>query len=193
MRNRLIIFTILAVLTAGFILYFIKDKKVKNKTEKPTTSHTEKIKHKIINYNTASEYLQNDSLTKIYKYRIAKKYENGEPAFVFFYETDSTEPLYQKTFSQLGKLYIEGPIKDRKRFGRWYSWYEDGSLWSTGAYVDGKDDGLTMAYYENGTLRHSINYKDGQKEGLAKYYNDKGELVCEIIYSKNEIASRKDY
>ena len=193
MKNRIIIIVILAI-TLILVFYYIKqDKRIEFKTENKKENIDDNIRKTTVNFTTASEYLANDSLTKKYKYKIAKVFENGEPALVYFYENDSTSPVYQKMFTQLGKIYVEGKIKDRKRTGRWYSWYDDGSLWSTGCYKDGKDDGLTEAYYENGILRHSIQYKDGNKNGNAKYYNQKGELICEIMYSDNQIIERKDY
>ena len=78
--------------------------------------------------------------------------------------------IYYKKFSDVpfsGKLTgkDKGLIKNGKREGVWFSYWNNGQLWSKGNYKNGKKEGKWVNYYEDGKVREigTGTYKNGMK------------------------------
>lgn len=189
MTNK--IFTI-SIILLGMTLFSCNNKNIETKNDEILKEEQKAATQN--DFVSVYEYLEKDTLSNMYNYKIDQFFENGNPALVYYYDkSDPDNPKYQKIFYQSGKLYIEGALKNGKRSGKWYAWYENGLLCSSGSYINGIDDGLKEVYYEDGTMRYYLNYVNGKLEGDAKYYNEKGELALELTYRNNEIISQKNH
>ena len=89
--------------------------------------------------------------------------------------------IYYKKFSDVpfsGKLTgkNKGLIKNGKREGVWFSYWNNGQLYSKGNYKNGKKEGAWVFYWDIGQLMRKGNYKNGKREGAWVEYEKDGTL-----------------
>ncbi len=129
------------------------------------------------------------------------------------YELNLTDGNKQIFYPETKKLYAEGAVLNKKVYGLWRIYYENGSIMTTMNYnekgeLDGdatffwdnttqipkaeilyKNDQMINIYrefYEDGDRKAEIEYKDGKADGEAKFYYKSGPLKIEGKYKNGE-------
>lgn len=97
--------------------------------------------------------------------------DNGEKV-TYYYGTSTVKERYT--------------LKDGKRNGKGYSYYEDGSLESVITYVNGNGNGPYNFYYENGNPKITGTLLNNEKNGLVTEYNEEGIKDNECYYKNGE-------
>ncbi len=142
--------------------------------------------------DTLPEILQEDSLAIEFDAVVADTFENGTPLKVTYSDDNNPSDVkYEKKFYQSGNIFMEGPLKDGRRDGKWIAWYENGVIWSVGFYQDGLKNGASEVYYENGQIRYTKNYEEDVAEALWQFYDEQGVLLGEVMYENGEILWQK--
>ncbi len=174
----------------------------------PTDNAYKAIKNSL----AANGYKQTDS--KIYDNSIAAFYSS--PSFVLVIQTSTQERAYGGgtmvsyiiTLTRKGGIYDNDngekvdyyygtsnikeryTLKDGKRHGKCYSYFEDGTLQSVITYVNGKGNGSYIFYNENGKPKISGTLLNGEKNGLITEYDEYGDKNFEYT-AKNGKANGK--
>ncbi len=78
-----------------------------------------------------------------------------------------------------GQKYMEGPLLEGKRHGKWQSWYKSGMLWSTGDFEAGLRQGRGTIYHSNGKKFMEGNYLHGKRVGKWKFWDQAGNSITE--------------
>ena len=161
---------------------------------------------------SANGYKQTDS--KIYDKAIAAFYSS--PSFILVIQTSTQERAYGGgtmvsyiiTLTRKGGIYDNDngekvdyyygttkikeryTLKDGKKNGKCYSYFEDGTLESVITYVNGKGNGSYIFYNENGKPRISGTLLNDEKNGIITEYNEYGDKNIEYT-TKNGKANGK--
>jgi antitoxin component YwqK of YwqJK toxin-antitoxin module len=114
----------------------------------------------------STDYLKTDSASQ--DFTVAKEIvKNGE--FIEKYPN--------------GKIQTEGwHDENGKRTGKWFSYYDTGSIWSELDYENGLKNGKSVVYYPNGNKRYTGEYKDDLKTGHWIFYAEDGSITNEEDY-----------
>jgi len=100
----------------------------------------------------------------------------------------------KKEFFKDGSLRSIITIKNGKRNGPSYVYYENGKQQFEINYKDSKKDGITKYFYESGELYRTTLFEDGEKVGIQKYYFKSGGLKAEIPYESGVVVpGTKEY
>lgn len=75
-----------------------------------------------------------------------------------------------------------GNYKSGARFGKWKSYYTDGTLRFEGDYIDDNLNGKVYWYWPSGKLKDQGNYLNGSREGDWIVYNEDGTVFLVITY-----------
>ena len=67
------------------------------------------------------------------------------------------------------KSLVKGEIRNKKREGKWVSFFSDGNIQSECFYVNGISHGPIKVFSENGKLLYSGKYNMGKKSGKWKF------------------------
>lgn len=97
--------------------------------------------------------------------------DNGEKV-TYYYGTSTVKERYT--------------LKDGKRNGKGYSYYEDGSLEGIITYVNGKGSGPYTFYYENGNPKITGTLLNNEKNGLVTEYKEDGTKDNECYYKNGD-------
>lgn len=137
---------------------------------------------------------ESDMLTEAYTKVVKDYYDDGSKFEVDYYDYEvSDNPLFHRKYYRNGQIFMEGPLLDEVRQGKWISWYENGIVWSSAEYKNGKNHGSNNVYYENGQLRYNKEYDMGVPHGLWQFFCPDGNLLGEIKYNQGEIEWENDY
>ncbi len=89
----------------------------------------------------------------------------------------------QKKYYYLnGQLSAEGEIKNKKEYGFWVYWHENGQKAREGSFDKGIPTGVHSYWYPNGNLRGVGNFKNGKYDGKWTMYNEDGSDKIEQYY-----------
>lgn len=178
MKNSIVVFSSLLIL---FILTIACNNNV-----------VETVKNDKIANDSLPEILKEDSLAKELDVVVADTFDNGSPLKIAYVDDNNPNDVkYEKKFYQSGNIFMEGPLKDARRDGKWIAWYENGVIWSVGYYVNGLKHGASEVYYENGQTRYTKNYEEDVAEGLWQFYDEQGNLLGEVMYENGQILWQK--
>lgn len=117
---------------------------------------------------------------------IISQYEEGNPETVWAYNPEDTLSHYEWKYYQNGTLWIEGPLYQNLRHGKWKAYNEMGNLISQGNYFMGKSQGVKTVWHDNGQKYFEGNQLDDKRIGLWIFYDENGNIIKEINYSKLE-------
>jgi antitoxin component YwqK of YwqJK toxin-antitoxin module len=81
-----------------------------------------------------------------------------------------------------GNYHETGSYKGGTRFGKWKSYYADGTLKFEGEYIDDNLNGRVNWYWPTGKLKDQGNYVNGSREGDWISFNDDGSPFLIITY-----------
>jgi antitoxin component YwqK of YwqJK toxin-antitoxin module len=83
-----------------------------------------------------------------------------------------------------GQVSVRGEMRNGKREGTWFSYYENGQPMSQAEYVNGVRNGKSITWYPNGQKRFEGTYTSDRQAGVWKYWEESGQLAKEIDYDK---------
>lgn len=170
------------VLSLNCIIFACNNNETKSNTEDPIENNSS-----INKSDTLPEIIKNDSLIKEYLVVIADTFDDGNPLKIHYCNPDNKNDVkYEKQFYRSGKIFIEGPLNNGRRDGKWIAWYESGVMWSVGYFKDGLKHGASNVYYENGQVRYTKNYEDDVAVGLWEFYDENGELLGKVMYENGK-------
>ena len=133
------------------------------------------------------EILTKDTLAKKHLVIVVDTFATGEPLKIHYCDSqNSNDVKYEKQLYQNGKLFIEGPLENNRRDGKWVAYYENGNIWSVGYFNEGLKHGASNVYYENEKIRYTKNYEKDVAEGLWEFYNDEGNLIGKVMYENGK-------
>jgi uncharacterized protein len=84
-----------------------------------------------------------------------------------------------------------GSYKSGARFGKWKSFYADGTLKFEGDYIDDNLNGRVNWYWPNGKLKDQGNFVNGSREGDWITFNEDGTPFLIITY-RGDVEKRYD-
>lgn len=118
--------------------------------------------------------------------------QDSTPKIVYSYKLDdqgkpTKEKVHETHYFSSKKKYIDGGIKNDKREGPWFAYYENGKINTEAFYVDGKENGDYKVYYENGNLHYAGHYNMGTCEGEWLFYSPDGIVEKRLIADENTI------
>lgn len=87
----------------------------------------------------------------------------------------------------IGKIRIDGSLKEGKIDGKWQEFFSNGQLKHDRNYIDDKFQGINKEYYKNGQLKWVGKYERGEKMGLHKNWYENGKTKSEIYYINGKI------
>lgn len=79
-----------------------------------------------------------------------------------------------------GNKKFEGNMKDGKRIGEWFMYFEDGTLWSRCNYVNDQKQGKSVVYLPNGSKAYEGMYEKDQPIGEWIYYKEDGSVAKKV-------------
>lgn len=120
--------------------------------------------------------------------RLIREYEPVGPFAYRLVECILNDQLVgQRVYDQDGQLILETPIKDGKRHGREYRWYEDGStLESVESYDNGLIHGLAKQYGRSGRLIGTYRMKHGTGFDVWRQEWEDGSISVSEIHSMRD-------
>jgi antitoxin component YwqK of YwqJK toxin-antitoxin module len=87
-----------------------------------------------------------------------------------------------------------GKYRRGERYGKWESYYPDGTLKRSEQLAHGLCNGPCISYHPNGEIASEEPYSNDLREGLCRYYDQEGALKSEVEYSKDQIhGSYREY
>ncbi|MCK9321891.1 MAG: hypothetical protein PHP52_04220 [Bacteroidales bacterium] len=177
--------TVLAIIILCVNCFIIACGNNKGNTEANKNSTNDKIS--ISDKDNLPEILKNDTLAEKYTVLVVDTFDTGEPLKVHYCDPQNPNDVkYEKQFFQNGKLFIEGPLENQRRNGKWVARYENGNIWSVGYYKDGLKFGASNVYYENGKIRYTKNYEKDVAEGLWEFYDENGDILGKVMYENGK-------
>lgn len=88
-----------------------------------------------------------------------------------------------RVYDAAGNLKMETPLKNDKKHGREYAWYEDGSLESVEPYVDGQMHGLAKQYGRSGKVIGTYRFVHGTGYDIWRHENEDGSVGISEIFT----------
>jgi len=124
---------------------------------------------------------------------VMASYNDSTPQIVFYYKVDNKgiptkEKIGEAYFRANKQEYMGGGIKDGKRDGKWYAFFEDGSVQTEISYSDGIVHGVYNIIRENGKPLIKGHYDHGICDGTWYWYDENGKQTKKIKADKNTIA-----
>ena len=96
------------------------------------------------------------------------------------------EPLPQnghaRVTDRMGRLRMEGDMKDGQREGVWTSYDALGKVKSRNEYHGDKLNGISTVFRDNGALMYTGQYRNDTEVGTWQFYDDKGDLNKTVHY-----------
>jgi antitoxin component YwqK of YwqJK toxin-antitoxin module len=180
-------FIILGILFISFNCFFITACN-NNKTVENSTEINDSTKNSINSKDSVPDIIKNDTLVEEFKVMVSDTFDNGSPLKINYGDPQNPNDVkYEKQFYKSGKIFIEGPLVNNKRNGKWIAWYENSVIWSVGYFKDGLKDGASNVYYENGQIRYTKNYEQDVAEGLWEFFDEEGNLLGKVMYENSKI------
>jgi len=124
---------------------------------------------------------------------VVASFDNTLPQIVVFYKVDKNG---NKTHEIIGEAYYYenkqerkgGGIKNGKRDGKWYAFFEDGTVQTDAFYTEGKEHGPYNVYRENGKPYFKGHFDHGSCDGTWYFYDETGKQTRKIVANKNTIG-----
>lgn len=79
-----------------------------------------------------------------------------------------------------GNKKFEGLMKNGKREGEWFMYFENGSIWSRCNYLEDKKQGKSIVYLPNGNKAYEGLYEEDKPVGEWIYYNNDGSISKKV-------------
>jgi antitoxin component YwqK of YwqJK toxin-antitoxin module len=89
----------------------------------------------------------------------------------------------RRSYNLDGRLRMETPLKNDKKHGREYVWYEDGALESVEPYIEGKLHGLAKQYNRKGKVIGTYRLIRGTGFDIWRYERQDGSIGISEIFS----------
>ena len=107
-----------------------------------------------------------------------------------FLKNGKKEGTWYKFF-QGKKLMSQGDFRNGKKEGSWIEYHFDGQLFFKGNFNKDKQEGFWERYWWNGQLKRKGHYHNGKKEGNWISYNSEGQVNTEVtgIYKNDKKIS----
>jgi antitoxin component YwqK of YwqJK toxin-antitoxin module len=80
-----------------------------------------------------------------------------------------------------GNKKFEGSMKDGKRTGEWFMYFENGTIWSRCNYVNDKKQGKSVVYLPSGAKAYEGMYELDEPIGEWVYYNQDGSIAKKVV------------
>ena len=94
---------------------------------------------------------------------------------VGYFEKGTDNKIGERAFyPNSQQCYIEMRMKDTKRHGECYTFYQNGNKWSLNTYENGVLEGDYKAWHENGKLYVEGEYENGKEVGEWIFYKEDG-------------------
>jgi antitoxin component YwqK of YwqJK toxin-antitoxin module len=93
--------------------------------------------------------------------------------------TGVKDGLQTETYAN-GNKKFEGNMKDGKRTGEWFMYFENGTIWSRCNYVNDKKQGKSVVYLPSGAKAYEGMYEQDEPIGEWTYYNENGTVVKKV-------------
>src|SRR2546426_12329052 len=109
-----------------------------------------------------------------------------EGAFIYYRITECTldgQVVGRRAYTQDGKLVLETPLKSCQKYGREYTWDEDGGLLLVEPYVEGKIHGLAKQYSRSGKIIGTYTLVHGTGFDVWRQECDEGRAFISEIHS----------
>lgn len=119
---------------------------------------------------------------------IKSVYDDGSKKIVWGTKPNDDEMHYEWHYYRNGNLWLEGPMYDTLRHGKWKGYNEQGSLLAQGIYRLGKASGIYTVWYDNGVKFYEGNMKDGKRVGEWSFYDKEGNTLKNIDYSIEKLG-----
>ena len=117
---------------------------------------------------------------------IKQRYENGEVQVVWGYRVDDTIMHYEWTYYKNGELWMEGPMYDSLRHGKWKAYNEGGIMLAQGSYKMGEGTGVKTVWHDNEMKYYEGEMENNKRVGSWQFFDKDGRLLKEIDYSEND-------
>jgi antitoxin component YwqK of YwqJK toxin-antitoxin module len=126
---------------------------------------------------------------------VIEQNSDNTPKVVYYYKLDkdgntTQEVTREEHFYLGGKKYIEGNIKQGERNGKWFAYFQDGSVQVSAFYVSGLEHGEYNVFRENGKPYYTGQYNMGICIGEWKWYDEKGNVTESIMAEGDNLACR---
>lgn len=175
----------ITILCLNCLILACNNNDTKSKTDNKTTNNQDIDNN---NSDTLPDIIKNDSLINKYLVVVADTFDDGQPLKINYCDPINTNEIkYEKQFYHSGKLFMEGPLNNGRRDGKWIAWYENGVIWSVGYFKEGLKHGASKVFYENGQVRYTKNYEEDVAEGLWEFFDENGEILGKIMYENGEL------
>jgi len=111
---------------------------------------------------------------------------DGTPKLLHFYKVDDQGRITDELIREVAyfpgkKKFIAGDIKNGKRNGHWFAYFENGKVNTEATYIEGKPDGVYTVYYDNGQIRYQGHYNKGICDGEWRFYTVDGKLDKTLV------------
>jgi antitoxin component YwqK of YwqJK toxin-antitoxin module len=83
-----------------------------------------------------------------------------------------------------GNKKFEGKMKNGKRTGEWFLYFENGTLWSRCNYVDDQKQGKSVVYLPSGSKAYEGMYEKDVAIGEWIYYKEDGSIAKKVMRNK---------
>jgi antitoxin component YwqK of YwqJK toxin-antitoxin module len=94
---------------------------------------------------------------------------------VGYFEKGTDNKIGERAFyPNSQQCYIEMRMKDTKRHGECYTFYQNGNKWSLNTYENGVLEGDYKAWHENGKLYVEGEYENGKEVGEWIFFKEDG-------------------
>ncbi len=102
---------------------------------------------------------------------VQKKFADGSPQVVYYYETYfiKSKLIKQEVYYENGHLEYSGEVKNDKENGEWIYYYENGKKKAHEHWLNGKETGIWKEYDESGKLIKESEYKSGKLIKTTNY------------------------
>ena len=135
--------------------------------------------------NVTKELVSDNSAISIWSDTLVKvKYEDGSIKSVWGYKPNDNEMHYVWNYYKNGNIWLEGPMYDTLRHGKWKGYNDHGSLIAQGTYRVGQASGIYTVWYDNGVKFYEGDMLKGKRIGEWSFFDKAGKLIKTIDYSK---------
>lgn len=136
------------------------------------------------------EYYTNGKLAAITVLSNGKKqglcqdfcFKTGRLSSCTEYLDDNEQSRIYRHFYPSGTLYLEMPMRQKKRHGIVKTWSEEGVLIQISEYKNDILQGIDRRFYPNGQKKAEIEFHQDMISGFYREWNEAGELTYSQLY-----------
>lgn len=124
---------------------------------------------------------------------VVSYHDENTPQLVYFYKTDKNgnktqEKIGVAEFFPNKQERLGGALKNGKEEGKWYVFYQDGTVQTEVSYMDGIQHGVYNLYREDGKPLIKGHYDHGNCDGTWYWYDTNGKQIKKIKADANTVA-----